>query len=167
MTDPSIGFPMNVVAELDSTFKGHVAALLDEDFVIITRPLRNTDPSRSVGIFPVDWRPSENSFEMTGGVGPTLSRYLFRVQNLVKHTDEIEGRALYAHDSKLVRAVLYRDTALRVRLAALTETTLGMRERTQRYGVNTQRFLNNEINGMFLYLSTTEFWLETETVPEP
>lgn len=152
-------FPMVVVDVLHDRFK---ELLTDRD--ILDRPLRVNDPNRCVGLYPVDWNPELDSFEMPG-VEPTLGRYTYRVQNLVKHSNEEEGRVVYAKDSKIVRAILYRDQELRLRLHGIAETTLGFVERFKRMGVRQQRFLNNELQGQFIFLATTEVWLETESVP--
>lgn len=156
-------FPMATVEIVHERF-----AELMRDRVILDRRLRPSDPARSIGIFPVDWSPVRNSMEIGGPnrpPEPTLQTYQYRIQSLVKHTDEIEGRALYALDAKFVLAILYRDQDLRVRLTTVQETLLGSVERVQRFGVNSQRYLNNELSGQFIYLATTEFWVETETVP--
>jgi hypothetical protein len=156
------GFPINVIDVLHARFK----ELIGLDIEIIDRPLRYTDPSRSVGLFAVDWVPVEGSYEIGKGFEPTLARYNYRIQALVKHTDEEEGRALYASDSKIIKAILYRDAQLVQRLTELQETNFGSIERAKRWGVRAQRFLNNELQGQFIYLATTELWLEAETVPQ-
>jgi hypothetical protein len=60
--------------------------------------------------------------------------------------------------------MLYGDQPLRVGLAALSVASGSSIERAQRWGIRQQRFSSNEIQGAFLYLSTLEFWLETETI---
>jgi hypothetical protein len=152
-------FPMNVL----ETVTSRMELLLPDFDAFLARPLRPSDPARSFGMFPVDWMPRDESWEMSG-FGPTLSRYLFRVQVLVKHTDELEGRATYAEDAKNVRLILHRDVPLRTQLASLNETSLGGIERLQRFGIRNQRYLNNELQGQFIYLASTEFWVETETI---
>jgi hypothetical protein len=78
--------------------------------------------------------------------------------------DEERGLATHSVLSKMVRSMLYRDDALRVGLLALSVVMNGSTERTKRYGVNRQNFVSNELSGSWLYLSTLEFQLETETV---
>jgi len=109
----------------------------------------------------VDWTPDPNSAQM-GQMENVLNTYLIRIQNLVKHTDEEEGRNLYVLDAKMVRVILYRDSALRVRLGSLDETIMGTQERFKRMGIRNQRFLNNELSGQFVFLATTDLWVETE-----
>ena len=81
----------------------------------------------------------------------------------MKDMDEMRGLSTHSTLAKLVRTTLYRDESLRVGLASLVTTTSGT-ERLKRWGVNTQRLIANELSGQWLYLSTTEFWLETETI---
>lgn len=156
-------FPNNIVSLLKTRIE-----LIDADLRVFRRPLRNSDPSQSVGITAAQWTPEEDSYELRGappGIHePSLSSYLIGVQAFVKDMDEERGLAKHAILSKMIRSTLYRDDPLRVGLRALSVTMNGSTERAQRFGVRTQRYFSNEINGDFLYLSTLEFWLETETV---
>lgn len=157
------GFPSNVVEELKTTFIQHLAGVDDDPKTeVITRPVRFTDPSLSLGIYALDWRPREDS-AFIGQQEPSLNLYRFRIQSLVKHTSEEEARTLYTTHAKMVRVILYRDNALRVRLAELQETLLGSVERFQRFGIQSQGYLNNELRGNWVYLATTDLWVETET----
>jgi hypothetical protein len=144
------------------------AATIDSDLRRFRRPLRASDPSESFGVFAAQWNPNDRSYEMKavaspGPNEPTLQRYLIAIQAFVKDFQEERGLAKHSVLSKHVRAMLYRDDPLRIGLATLSVTMSGSIERTQRWGIRTQRFLSNEIDGNFLYLSTLEFWLETET----
>lgn len=128
---------------------------------VFTRPLRPSDPAVCVGVFSLDWAPDELEI---GASEPSLSTYIYAIQSFVKHTDEQEGNLLHGLLAKTVRAMLYRDADTRVALGSLSETSLGITERAQRWGVRQQRFANNEVDGQFLFLSTTDFWLQTESV---
>ncbi len=128
------------------------------------RPLRPEDPATSIGIFVMDWVPGELEMAGRSNPDPTLSTYLFGIHAFVKHGDREDGMIKHALLSKMVRSMLYRQESLRVRLSQLSETSLGVRERSQRWGVRQQRFMANEIEGSFLYLSTLEFWVETESI---
>lgn len=156
-------FPNNAVALIKTAMQ-----TIDVDLRIYGRPLRSSDPAQSVGVFPQLWQPDEGSHEMRGGPAgpsePTLSQYQIAIQGFIKDLAEERGLASHSVLSKLIRTTLYRDTSLMVALRALTVTMNGSTERTQRYGVKSARYLSNEINGNFLYLSTLEFFLETETV---
>jgi hypothetical protein len=159
----TVVFPNNIVDLVQTR-----TALLDEDLFVIRRPLRTSDPNQAVGIFASQWLPNEESYEMLGGpVGrhePTLQTYLVTVQAFVKDMDEERGLAVHSVLSKMIRAMLYRDNALRVGLSALLVSMNGSTERTQRWGIRQQRYFSNELSGSWLYLSNLEFWLETETI---
>lgn len=128
---------------------------------VLRRPLRPTDPDQSIGVIAADWVPNEM---VIGQHDPAVGTYLFQVQAFVKHTDEEEGRDSHANFAQVIRSMLYRDAGLRVRLAGLSHAADGLLERVQRWGIRQQRYASNEVDGQFLYLSTTEFWVETETV---
>lgn len=156
-------FPNNAVACIKTGIQA-----IDSDLRIFGRPLRESDPAQSVGVFGQQWHPNEQSYEMVGGPQgpsePTLASYQIAVQALIKDLDEERGLNSHSVLSKLIRATLYRNTSLMLALRALTVTMNGSTERTQRYGVRNVKYLSNELNGNFLYLSTLEFFLETETV---
>jgi hypothetical protein len=156
-------FPNNVI-ELIAIRAG----LIDDDLRILKRPLRPTDPRQSVGVFPSTWNPVEDSYEMKGRIAgasePLMGRYNVSVQAFVRDFDETRGLAVHSVLSKRLRSMLYRDASLAVSLRALAVVMNGSTERTQRYGVGTVRYISSEIDEDFLYLSTLEFWIETETI---
>jgi hypothetical protein len=155
-------FPYNAVNLIAAR-----AQTLDADLFVTKRPLRESDPIQSIGVFGQQWMPDEDSYEMRGLPGgvhqPTLSSYLLGIQAFVKDGDEERGAATHGTLSKMVRTMLVNDPTLRVGLRSLSVTTSGSTERTQRFAVRTQRYLSNELSGSWLYLSTIELWLETET----
>ena len=162
MSDPvnpyDIGiFPTNIVAVL----RDYLLTLSSVDQVF-ARPLRPEDPHRSVGIVAGMWTPEDYNI---GQHDPATAQYTLAIQALTKNTDEQEGIAHHTVLGKNIRHMLYRDPAFRVALSGLTEAVLGTIERVQRWGVRTQRFRSNEISGAWLYLTTTEFWVETEQTP--
>lgn len=156
-------FPNNVVILLETAFQG-----IDPDLSVFKRPLRPTDPVQSIGIVAQLWDPDEESVEMRGMFSPgpsqpTLQRYLLGVQAFVKDGDEVRGLAAHSVLSNRVRGVLYRGEGLRLALQGLSATdSSGATERLQRWGIRTQRYFANEIESEWLYLSTLEFWIETE-----
>lgn len=159
-------FPNNVVDIVKTRVE-----MLDSDLHVFRRPLRDTDPNQSVGIFATQWVPDEESHEMSGEVlgggsfhDPSIDRYACAVQAFVKHMDEETGLATHSVLSEMLRTMLYRDNALRVGLSSLTTTLDEVRKRTTRWGITQQRYFSNELTGSFVYLSTLEFWLETETI---
>lgn len=147
------------------------ASLLDPDLAVFRRPLRDSDPNQSVGVFATQWLPDEDSYEMKGNLlgqgstsDPTLDRYSIAVQGFVRDMDEERGLATHSVLSEMLRTMLYRDDALRVGLSSLSTVLNGVQKHTKRWGISTQRYFSNELQGSWLYLSTLEFWLETETI---
>ena len=160
----SAEFPNNIVDIIATR-----AELIDADLFVTRRPLRNTDPNQSVGVYAGDWQPQDNSKEFKGlgnahASTPTLSRYRIIVQSFIKDMDQERGLNVHAVLSRMVRSMLYTDEPLRVALAGLSVNLDGSTERTQRWGVTSQKFFSNELSGDWLYLSILEFWLETETI---
>jgi hypothetical protein len=152
------GFPNNALGIIRDRLVNFMP-----DHSVIMRALRFTDPSRSLGLFAVDWTPDPTTKQI-GQYEPAVSRYTLRVQNMVKASDETTGRSYFTIDAKTVRVVLYRDPVLHVGLAALTEELLGSNEAAKQWGVGRQRFLNTELNSEFTYVAQTDFWLETESI---
>jgi len=161
-----LGFPANAVQTIADRIKSTVAVsdLDPTGKAVFVRPLRPTDPAVSVGVFALDWRPDQYEIMGKPNGDPTLATYLLAIQCLVKHTDEQEGLTLHTETAKAVRSMLYRDATLRVALTSLTESSLGATERALKWGVGQQRYANNELNGTFLFLTTTELSLQTETI---
>lgn len=163
MIEPSdLVFPNNAVKLISDRL-----ATIDSDLFITKRPLRNTDPVQSIGVTAASWTPEEDSMEMKGvftGSEPTISRYAITVQAFVRNTSEVEGLATHATLSRLVRTMLYRDTSLAVGLRTLSVVSGSYQETLRRWGIRNQRYFSNELNAQWLYLSTLDFWLETETV---
>lgn len=136
---------------------------------VIKRPLRNTDPQQSIGVFAQMWNPEQDSYEMMGVDNahpqqPTLQTYTYGIQAFVKDGDEERGLATHSTLETMVRRVLYTHQPLRVALASLkVEFADGSVEQLKRWGVRTARYFTNEIDGVNLFLATLEFWVETET----
>jgi len=152
------GFPANVIDELLSTFTTYFPG-----HSVVDKPLRYLDSSKSVGIFIVDLTPDQQNSSFIGQIEPAINRYTYRIQNMIKATNESEGRALFSLDAKTIKAILYRDDDLLLRLSQLTEDLLGTRERFKRIGLSRQSFLNNELaKGNFIYLAMTDIWIETD-----
>ncbi len=145
-------------------------ATIDSEIKIVQRALRDSDGQQAIGVFPMTWTPDENSFEMPAmpsqfAAGePTLQRYIIGIQGMVLDSDEQRGIAIHSVLAKRIRALLYRDNPLAVGLSTLSVQMYGSTERIQRRGILTQRFLNNEVGNVFMFLSSCEYYLETETV---
>lgn len=164
MIDDSIEvFPNNVASLVAARIQ-----MLDSDLVVVGRPPRDSDGTQVVGVFPMTWTPNEDSFEMSNPIvaahEATLNRYLIGVMSFVKDTDEQKGIRVHSVLAKLIRTILYRDPALAVGLGALSVTMLGSTERIQRRGIQVQRFLANEVDQVFMFVSSAEYFVETETV---
>lgn len=160
--DPTV-FPSNIVSKIKQRVQ-----TFDADLYVTGRPLRDSDPPQAVGVVASLWSPEEDSLEIKGvPIGrqePTLQRYRVTLQSFVKNMDEEAGISEHATLSKMIRGMLYRDETLRLQLASLVWTDGVTTERSKRWGVINQRFVSNEISGVWLFLSVLEFWLETETV---
>lgn len=157
--DSTTVFPNNVVSLLAVRFQQ-----IDADLTILKRPLRSSDPAQSLGIWGALWEPEEDSYEIghQSPGEPTFSRYHIGVQGFIKHGDEQAGLATHSVLSSLIRRVVYRDEPLRVALPQLVVSDGTFTERLMRWGVRTQRYMNNDIQGKFVYLSTLDLWVETE-----
>ena len=173
MIDESLPvFPNNVAETIRVRFE--MPGVIDDEvdptqrITILKRPLRPTDPNQSVGLIPVNWVPNQESLEIRGLPSPgpqepTLQQYMLHVQAFVRDPEEMRGLAVHSVLTSRIRAVLYRDVPLRVGLAALAVNLVGATEQLKRWGFLQTRYLSNEVNGNWLYLSTTELWIETET----
>ncbi len=161
-------FPSNVVSVLSNELKRVDS---EGDITVVRRRIVHTDGVQAIGVYGAMWQPDEDSFEMRGGDSPgpnepTIQRYLVVVNAFVKDTDEQRGLAVHSVLASRIRAMLYRDTTLRLALANLVNSSGGYKESVQRWGISSQRLLSNELEGMWLYLSTLEMWIDTVTSKE-
>lgn len=146
---------------------------IDADLSIKKRMLRDGDGTQTVGVFPINWIGDEDSYEMNGGVQflgqpragneQTLGTYTLGIWSYVMDTDEEQGIKVHNVLAKMIRTLLYRDPVLAVGLNALSVSMNGSTERIQRRRLGPQRFLSNEIDGVFMFLSSLEYYIETET----
>jgi hypothetical protein len=153
-------FPNNVVAALAFVTEG-----IDEDLEVLKRPLRPTDPKQAVGIYGTLWQPDNDSFEMGHIVPgePTLQSYQIGIQTLIKDGDSQRGLAASSVLSRDIRLMLYRNDPLRVALGSLYVEVGTSRESMRRWGIRSQRYLSNDIEGTFVFSSVIDMWIETET----
>jgi len=157
-------FPNNIVKYVALAMTN-----IDSDISVFKRALRNTDPQQSIGVFAQAWNPNPESLEMqnlgnSSPQMPTLQQYTLGAQAFVKDGDEERGLAVHAAMSQRVRSVLYTNPNLQVVLGQLSASLEGgWTEATRRWGIRTARYFSGEINAQKLYLSTLEFWVETET----
>jgi hypothetical protein len=151
-------FPNNIVMVLGEEFR-KIPPL--DTYPVLLRPLRPSDPSLAVAVAASLWEPEANEI---GQPDPAVSRYVFALQCMVKHGDEVQGLAAHAALSKKVRDQFYRNPALRARLSVLRKVDGGVTERVQRFWIQRQQFISQELEREFLYVSALELWVETETV---
>ena len=136
----------------------------DKRIRVFKRPLRTSDPTQSVGVFPSMKRPNNESFEQRPFPEPTLKRYTVILQTLVQDTDEEACISVHSILSNRLWRMLHRDSPLQLGLTALSVVADNSRERMQRRGIELQRYLSNEIQGTFIQTGWVECWFETETV---
>lgn len=135
---------------------------LNADFIVVRRPLRETDANGAISIQEQNWVPE--SYDIGPTVDPATALYPIIIQTLIKHQDEQLGRALSSRLAKRLRAMLYRNDALRVALFALQETLDGTTEKVARIRVMGQSFMANDFGTpIFSYLTVTELAVYTET----
>lgn len=163
--DVIVCFPNNVVDMLATQLEDIELPLpseMEKRVRIEKRPIRNTDYTQTVSIIPALWMPDMDSMEMQGSRSePTIQRYTILVEALVVDLDEERGLATHALLSSIVRLKLYRSIPIRVALPLLEVDLEGYRERLMRWGIHQQRFANNQLEKNFVFLSTLEFWFET------
>lgn len=162
MIDPAVqsGFPNNVVDAIAEVVPG-----IDPDVTVYRRPLRPTDPNYAVSVYGTMWTPDEESFEIghASPGEPTLQKYQIGIQTLVKDGDTVRALAQSTILASRIRAVLYRNADMRVALASLYVQDGASRESMKRWGINSQRFMSNDIEGKFVTISVLDLWIETET----
>jgi hypothetical protein len=135
---------------------------------IFPRPLRHTDKTQSMGVFPVDWSPDGESYEFQQAVMPrptgfpTIHSYRVTIQAFVKDTDSEKGIRTHAMMSKAIRSMLYFDAPLAVGLRQLSVEMDGVTETIQKRMILGAKYISNEINGTFLFISTLQYSIETE-----
>ena len=152
-------FPDNVIRVIVPYMAG-----LDHDLTVVRRPLRPSDPDHAIGLFPVLWAPQDDSYEMghSSPHEPTLQNYQIGVQGLVKHGDEPTGLTIHSILAMMIRRVLYKDQNLRNDISSLVVADGGLVERSRRMTCRLQRYMNNEVEGQFVFVSTCEVIVETE-----
>lgn len=152
-------FPNNAVILIADAL-----AVIDEDVPVHKRRLYSTDEVQCIGIHAGTWNPNNESYEMTGQPQmPTVQYYELTLMALVKDMDEEQGMLAHAELTKLCHKSVMRDSALRASLRGLSSDLYGERERLLRWSIQTTRYLSEEVNREFIYLSTSSIRLETET----
>jgi hypothetical protein len=151
-------FPMNVCNVIAVALEA-----IDPDVKIYRRPLRTTDEAQSVSVVPVDWIPQQQSLELGRPPEPTIQRYTIAVQAMIKDMEEVSGIARHSNLSAKVRHMLYRDLDLEIALPTVSVKIGSTTETLKKHSIEGQQFMNNQApRGGFVYLSTAEFWFETQ-----
>lgn len=150
-------FPDNILDALQIRL-----GLLNEVTICHKRALNYSDANGACGISVEEWQPLEYEIGSKWNFEPTLAQYSFNIQHLVKNAVQIDGEVAHRTAARSIRLMLVRDDTTAVALRALVDTSLRT-ERTQRYFVAGQRYASNLIDGSFVYLSATEFVVQTET----
>ena len=167
MLDPDyVCFPNNIADFLCVALQD-----IDPDSKIYQRPIKDTDDSQTIAVFPVAWQPETDSLEMMGRRNePTIQRYVIMVQSYIADMDEARGIRKHSLLAARVRHTLYRSQAVAVALPTLevvfSDSAGPVKERVARWGVNGQDYMNNQLpnSNKFIFLSTTELFVETEFV---
>lgn len=155
-------FPMGFIDPVIGAFERNMNT--NDEYSIFARPIGPLDADRTIGVFPNTWTANpEDKLIGVPNREPFQAIYSITIQNLVIHPDPIEGRRIFAIDSKSIRAILYRDAAFHLALAGLTESFMGSLERVKKYDVLRQEFMGSRTGISFLYLCKTEFIITTET----
>lgn len=129
------------------------------------RRLRPDDQTQTIGIHPTLWRPDENTIEMGRGfIGreSTISRYPISITTIVKDMDWERGAAVASTLSTLVRQTLSRSEVLKLHLPQLAPVVGGVRESFYKCGVSSQEYMDDMDGNTYVFLSATEFWVETQ-----
>lgn len=157
-------FPSNVISL--------VAARMHQKWPstdIKMRALRVSDRVNAIGIFPSDWTPDPDSYEMQQPINPspaghpTIQSYLISFQAFVKDMEAERAIRIHSLMSKAIRSLLYHDVPLALGLQSLRVEMDGITEVIQRRHIGRQKYLSNEIDGSWLYLSTLQYMIETES----
>ncbi|MGE0342556.1 MAG: hypothetical protein AB7O86_05770 [Porticoccaceae bacterium] len=157
---------MSDITNTTPTFEDKVLDLMTEWLPLnidgvehaVARPLSAADPNGTIGVFFLDWMPVDDTI---GQWEPEIGRYSFAMQVLIKHSDEVLGRALHGNISKSIRSGLYHDQGLRVSFGQLSIVGEDALERFLKLAITRQSSANNEDLGQFVYLGMTEFYVDT------
>jgi hypothetical protein len=151
-------FPMRFIPPIVEALKRGIPS-----HEVVERSLGPSEGNDIIGVFPAQWVPELDTKEM-GSTEPTMSRYTVRIQNLRIDADEIVGRRLFNNTSRMIRAILYRDAALRLALLGLQEVISQSTERVKIFDVTKQDYLSaRNSDQQMMYLCTTEMVFVTET----
>lgn len=152
-------FPENIVALLAE----HLGKL-EGVTAVVRRSLNMTDPHGTLGITVDSWRPLESEMGVATQE-PTIVQHSLALEHVVKADSAEVGHQLHRDTAKTFRLMLYRDPALNVALRQLNAASGdGHVERILKWEIPAQEFANNEIASAFVFMSSTEILVTTETL---
>lgn len=161
-SDPSVpeGFPDLFVYALKSIIEATVAddPEFPADGAILTRPMRPTDPTRSISV--VEGEAAPKIYEIGGRMDPAVLTWTIGIQVLVKHSNEVEGRNIRKRLLSRVRKALFLPTTVQT-LMTLNDGT----ERVTKFNMQRIDFASVEArdaNKQFLLLGQIELTFDTE-----
>lgn len=141
---------------------------LDPDFVgtfasVFRRELDGTDPNCSIGVVLRN-HVAVDGPEIGGFGEPSISRFTFSIQSIVKAADRLVGETWSMQISKLIRIALYRNHEFRSALLSLKVGDEPPYDRALRCGVLSTEYASANIQGGLAFMSQTEFFLDAEGI---
>lgn len=127
----------------------------------VDRPLDPNDANKSLGVWAEGWQAPRDAYQI-GSNWPILGVYTFKIDLMVKGYDRAETQNTLSLLTKRLRAMLYRDEDLQVRLKQLSETAFGTTERFKVFRVTRQDFSSGQLGDTHIAASTTTLTVETE-----
>lgn len=169
-------------ADGQAVFPGNVIEVIQvglpmiySGMIVLPRRLRVAETAgQLVGIYPMTQVADDTSTEMNnkrliGGdpnsksSQPTLRTYVIGVQCMVKDSDETSGAFTLMALTNAVIGSLYNNALISVGLNTLSISDGTRIETIQKRGINRVRYLDGTIGQSFVYLSTIEYYVQTET----
>jgi hypothetical protein len=151
-------FPYNLVPVISDALQA-----IDVEVIVNRRSLNPMDNVQAIGVYPIRVEDVDDSFEIGRRFGPTVERWIYGIQGLVKDADEVQGSADHGELVSRIEDILYNDQPLRLALATTTAlSNSGVIRRVTKCGVRSRNYMQGGLAGEFYFLATLEFWLETE-----
>lgn len=132
-----------------------------EDTITLFRPLRQDDPNFAVGAFVDEWL---NEGSEIGSYHPTINMYKIEVQAICKSMDPQKGILIHSLMARNIRRLLAGSDDLRTTWGQNVDAVDVGFERFMKATVMQQKYLSNEVGGVFFYMSVTPVIVETEYV---
>lgn len=161
MTSGLATFPENILDVFETKF-----ITIPGVSLIVKRNIRQADPNGTVALCVDEWIGLEEEQNPQGNFEPTLTQHNLAIVHMVKDGSKETGELNHRNVAKFIREMLYRDPAMQLALRSLLEVSDDATHRTRplRWSVTGQKFASNEIDSMFVSISSTEVSFVTETV---